>query len=129
MMAVVVPNSRFTVSMASRTTSRRSFQFRSFGAEQLDDDYQPDDLGIRLVGIRTSKIFTMSDPVRVRIEDVNVQARDIVGSLLDHRQAEAPTEAERRQRRPAKKRSESRRGGTAGKRREPRKRPKRARRR
>ena len=97
--------------------------------EQLDDDYQPDDLGIRLVGIRTSKIFTMSDPVRVRIEDVNVQARDIVGSLLDHRQAEAPTEAGRRQRRPAKKRSESRRGGTAGTRRDPRKRPKRARRR
>ena len=91
--------------------------------DQLDDDYQPDDLGIRLVGVRTSKIFTMSDPVRVRIEDVNVQARDVVGSLLDHRPAEAPTEATRRQQKPPKKEARSRRGNGAAtrRRRQPRK--------
>ena len=71
--------------------------------EQLDDTFEPDDLGIRLVGARTSKIFTMNDPVSVRIEDVNVQTRDVVGSLLDHHVAEAPTEARRRIKRPSRK--------------------------
>jgi len=64
--------------------------------EQLEDTYEPDDLGIRLIGIRTSKIFTMNDPVTVRIEDANVQARDVVGSLLAHQPAEAPTQARRK---------------------------------
>jgi len=64
--------------------------------EQLEDTYEPDDLGIRLIGIRTSKIFTMNDPVTVRIEDANVQARDVVGSLIGHQPAEAPTEPRRR---------------------------------
>ena len=73
--------------------------------EQLDDTFEPDDLGIRLIGARTSKIFTMNDPVTVRIEDVNVQTRDIVGSLIDHHVAEAPTQARRKQRGGAKKRS------------------------
>ena len=78
--------------------------------EQLDDTFEPDTLGIRLVGARTSKIFTMNDPVRVRIEDVSVQGRDIVGSLLDHHAAKAPTEVRRRQRRtPKKKAGEARR--------------------
>jgi ribonuclease R len=66
--------------------------------EQLDDTFEPDDLGIKLIGARTSKIFTMNDPVTVRVEDVNVQTRDIIGSLLDHHVADAPTEARRRQR-------------------------------
>ena len=65
--------------------------------EQLEDTYEPDDLGIRLIGIRTSKIFTMNDPVTVRIEDANVQARDVVGSLLAHQPAEAPTQVRRKQ--------------------------------
>ncbi len=78
--------------------------------EQLEDTFEPDTLGIRLVGARTSKIFTMNDPVRVRIEDVSVQGRDIVGSLLDHHPAKAPTEVRRRQRQaPKKAKSESRR--------------------
>ncbi len=64
--------------------------------EQLEDTYEPDDLGIRLIGIRTSKIFTMNDPVTVRIEDANVQARNVVGSLQAHEQAEAPTQPQRR---------------------------------
>jgi ribonuclease R len=66
--------------------------------EQLEDTYEPDDLGIRLIGIRTSKIFTMNDPVTVRIEDANVQARDVVGSLVGHQPAEAPTQPERKRR-------------------------------
>ena len=64
--------------------------------EQLEDTYEPDELGIRLMGIRTSKIFTMNDPVKVRIEDANVQARNVVGSLIGHQPAEAPTEPARR---------------------------------
>ena len=72
--------------------------------EQLEDTYEPDDLGIRLIGIRTSKIFTMNDPVTVRIEDANVQARDVVGSLLTHQPAKAPTEVRRKQRGTPKKR-------------------------
>jgi ribonuclease R len=70
--------------------------------EQLDDTYEPDDLGIRLIGVRTSKIYTMNDPVRVRIEDVNVQARDIVGSLLEHYPAEPPSRSQSK-RRPSQK--------------------------
>jgi ribonuclease R len=64
--------------------------------EQLEDTYETDDLGIRLIGVRTSKIFTMNDPVTVRIEDANVQARDVVGSLVAHQQADAPTQPRRR---------------------------------
>ena len=101
--------------------------------EQLEDTYEPDDLGIRLIGTRTSKIFTMNDPVTVRIEDANVQARDVVGSLLSHRPAEAPTEPARRRRGGSKKRADApkqrgdapkrrdgaqrKRGGTTGKKR------------
>ena len=71
--------------------------------EQLDDTFEPDDLGIRLIGARTNKIFTMNDPVRVRVEDVNVQTRDVVGSLLEHHVAEAPTQARRKQGRSTRK--------------------------
>jgi len=66
--------------------------------EQLEDTFQPDELGIRLVGVRTSKIFMMNDPVTVRIEDANVQSRDVVGALLQHQPAEAPTQAMRKRR-------------------------------
>jgi ribonuclease R len=98
--------------------------------EQLDDTYEPDDLGIRLIGARTSKIFTMNDPVTVRIEDANVQARDVIGSLLEHRAAQAPTEVRRRQGRAPKKRSapQGRRSARKERPEEPRKRPRRARR-
>jgi ribonuclease R len=75
--------------------------------EQLDDAFEPDRLGIRLVGARTSKIFTMNDPVRVRIEDVNVQNRDIVGSLIDHYVAEAPSQAHRKELKTVKHRGPS----------------------
>jgi ribonuclease R len=100
--------------------------------EQLDDTFEPDDLGIRLVGARTSKIFTMNDPVRVRVEDVNVQTRDIVGSLLDHQVAEAPTQARRTQRRStggSQPKTKQRRSGGKEQQSAPRKRSRRTRRR
>ena len=72
--------------------------------EQLEDRFEPDDLGIRLIGARTSKIFTMNDPVTVRIEDANVQARDVIGSLLGHQPAKAPTQVRKLQRSGGKER-------------------------
>ncbi len=98
--------------------------------EQLDDTFEPDELGIRLVGARTSKIFTMNDPVRVRVEDVNVQTRDVVGSLLEHQVAEAPTRAQRKQRRSSRSpRTKPKQGRNDGKQRQraPRKRSRRTR--
>jgi ribonuclease R len=66
--------------------------------EQLDDTYEVDELGIRLIGAATSKVFTLSDPVTVRIEEANVQSRDIVGSLVRHQPAGAPSQAQRHER-------------------------------
>jgi ribonuclease R len=100
--------------------------------EQLDDTYEPDDLGIRLIGVRTSKIFTMNDPVTVRIEEADVQTRDVVGSLTEHQPAEAPTQVRKRQRSAPKKRDapkKRRRTATKERRTEPRKRARRTRRR
>ena len=84
--------------------------------EQLEDTYEPDDLGIRLIGVRTSKIFTMNDPVKVRIEDANVQARDVVGSLLAHQPAEAPTQPQRKRGAPQRRGDAPQRQGDATKR-------------
>jgi len=66
--------------------------------EQLDDTFELDDLGVRLIGARTTKIFTMNDPVSVRVEEANVQERNVIGSLIRHDVAEAPTQARKRQR-------------------------------
>ena len=66
--------------------------------EHLEDTFEPDDLGIRLIGARTAKVFTMNDPVTVRIEEANVQAREVVGSLLRHDPAQTPSPARRRKR-------------------------------
>jgi ribonuclease R len=99
--------------------------------EQLDDTYEPDELGIRLIGVRTSTIFTMNDPVTVRIEEANVQTRDVVGSLLRHEPAEAPTQVRKRQRSAPKKRpgaAKKGRGAPKERRAEPRKRARRTRR-
>jgi len=84
--------------------------------EQLEDTYEPDDLGIRLIGVRTSKIFTMNDPVKVRIEDANVQARDVVGSLLAHQPAEAPTQPQRKRGTPQRRGGAQQKQGGAPKR-------------
>ncbi len=66
--------------------------------EQLDDTFEPDDLGIRLIGARTSKIFTMNDPVTVKVEEATVQGREVIGSLVRHDVAEAPSKARKGQR-------------------------------
>ncbi len=76
--------------------------------EQLDDSFEPDDLGIRLIGARTSKVFTMNDPVTVKIEEANVQGREVIGSLVRHDVAEAPSQA-RRKRRPRTSKKKARR--------------------
>jgi ribonuclease R len=72
--------------------------------DQLDDTFEADELGIRLIGAGTSKIFTLSDPVAVRIEEANVQTRDIVGSLVRHEPSGAPSQAQRYEREARKKR-------------------------
>ncbi len=95
--------------------------------EQMDDTYEPDDLGIRLLGTRTAKIFTMNDPVTVRIEDVNIQTRDVVGSLVRHDVAEPPTLVRRKSRGAEKKRKAApKREDRRPRRNGPRKRPRRA---
>ncbi len=66
--------------------------------EQLDDTFEPDDLGIRLIGARTSKIFTMNDSVTVKVEEATVQGREVIGSLVRHDVAEAPSKARKGQR-------------------------------
>jgi ribonuclease R len=76
--------------------------------EQLDDSFEPDDLGIRLIGARTSKVFTMNDPVTVRIEEANAKRREVIGSLVRHDVAGAPTEA-RKKRRPRTSKKKARR--------------------
>ncbi|MEM7436485.1 MAG: VacB/RNase II family 3'-5' exoribonuclease, partial [Myxococcota bacterium] len=68
--------------------------------EQLDDTFEPDDLGIRLVGARTSKVFTMNDPVTVRVEEANVPDREVIGTLVSHSVADAPTQSRRKRRPP-----------------------------
>lgn len=99
--------------------------------EQLEDTYEPDDLGIHLIGARTSKIFTMNDPVRVRVEEANVPSRDVVGSLIQHRPAAAPTQVKMKHHRtPTKRRSPPKKhaGAAKARRAEPRKRARRKRR-
>ncbi len=64
--------------------------------EQLDDTFELDELGIRLIGARTAKVFTMNDPVKVRVEEANVASRQVVGTLLDHQAVKAPTGPRRR---------------------------------
>ncbi len=48
-----------------------------------DDDYQVDDLGIRLTGMRTAKSYTLGDKLRVHLLDVHIQRREIVAVPLD----------------------------------------------
>ncbi len=52
--------------------------------ERIDDDeYQVDDLGIRLSGTRTGKTYTLGDKLRVHLLDVNVQRREMIAVPLD----------------------------------------------
>lgn len=71
--------------------------------EQLDDVYEQDKLGIRLIGQRTAQVFTMNDRVTVRIEEANVGNRQVIGSLIGH---EATTRPERSRKKPPKQREQ-----------------------
>ena len=79
--------------------------------DQLDDAFELDELGIRLVGTRSAKVFTMNDSIRVRIEDANVEERDVVGSIVEHRPAESPTQVHKKRRRETAKRQAAPRRG------------------
>ena len=46
--------------------------------ERLDDFYEVDELGIRLTGKNTGRSFMLGDRVRVRLEDANIQRRELV---------------------------------------------------
>jgi ribonuclease R len=48
--------------------------------ERLTSDrYELDRLGVRLVGVTTKRTFALGDPISVRIEEVSVERREIVG--------------------------------------------------
>lgn len=74
--------------------------------EQLEDTFEPDKLGIRLIGQRTAKVFTINDRVVVRIEDANVRDREVIGSLTEHEQSTRPRPQRRKQ--PARRRERPR---------------------
>lgn len=82
--------------------------------EQLDDYFNLDDLGIRMIGERTGQVFTLGDRVRVRIEDVDVRSREIVASVLSHeamtKPARKPTKKGQRQKRGSQKQGSQKRG-------------------
>ena len=77
--------------------------------EQLEDTFEPDKLGIRLIGQRTSKVFTINDRVVVRIEDANVRDRDVIGSLIEHEQSTRPRPQRKKPPRKRRERPRSRR--------------------
>jgi ribonuclease R len=52
-------------------------------ADQLDDRFDLDAAGVRLVGRRTRRRFTLGDPVTVTIARVDVPARECDLSLDD----------------------------------------------
>jgi len=52
------------------------------------DRYELDRLGMRLVGAKTKRTFALGDAITVRIEEVSIERREIVG--LPAAQAETP---------------------------------------
>ena len=55
-----------------------------------DDHYELDDHGIRLVGSRSGHVFAMGDRVKVEIESVSIQDRQITSRVVEHVAQEAP---------------------------------------
>ena len=48
--------------------------------EMLGDDYyELGELGIRLIGARTGTMYSLGDPLRIRLEEVNVARREVIG--------------------------------------------------
>jgi ribonuclease R len=46
--------------------------------ERLADWYEMDDLGVRMIGERTGTVFALGDPIRLRVETVSIDRREIV---------------------------------------------------
>lgn len=55
-----------------------------------DDHYELDEHGIRLVGSRSGHVFAMGDRVKVEIESVSIQDRQIQSRVVEHVSTEAP---------------------------------------
>ncbi len=90
--------------------------------DQLDDNFQPDDLGIRLIGERSAQVFTLGDRLRVRIEDVSIADREVIASLISHEAMSKP-QAERKGRRRQKSSPKKKERKPEQQQRQPRKRP------
>merc|ERR1712025_620641 len=90
---------------------------------RLQDYYELDELGIRLIGLRSGRMFSMGDRVTVRIENVNVPEREITTIPLDAglRDEEGEDRGRRRSRSSKQKQGEGQRrkrggGGRGGQR-------------
>ena len=46
--------------------------------ESLPDDFEMDELGVRLTGRRSGAAFALGDRIRVRLEDVSIERRELV---------------------------------------------------
>jgi ribonuclease R len=69
--------------------------------ERLDeDDYQVDDLGIRLTARRSGHTYTLGDRMRVHLLDVNVQRRELIAIPAELLGKPITGEAPRPQRKP-----------------------------
>jgi ribonuclease R len=62
------------------------------------DRYELDRLGVRLVGVKTKHAFALGDVIAVRIEEVSIERREIVGSLPSAKAKKAEPEGPRAQR-------------------------------
>lgn len=91
--------------------------------ERLDDYYELDELGIRLIGLRGGKILSLGDRMEVTLEDVRIDDREIIalpvgesGQRRD-RDDEDHQPRKRRRTRPSKERERAereRKGGRSG---------------
>ena len=66
----------------------------------LDDWYEMDELGIRLSGRRTGRSFSLGDRLRVRLEDVSIERRELVALPTDMTMPEPGEERPRGRERP-----------------------------
>ena len=60
--------------------------------DRLDDYYELDELGIRLIGLRGGQIYSLGDRMTVRLEDVDLAKRDLIALPID---AELASDEER----------------------------------
>ncbi len=84
--------------------------------ERLADWYEVDDLGIRMIGERTGTIFSLGDPIRLRIESVSIDRREIV-AIPPGDLSKSPEDVADREDLPGRRRRGTRRDGDDGPRR------------